>query len=297
MNSEASEVLQNCSPLQRTRTHRCVYLSNAIDNGKIIVPELIYESKYTPNTVTALLQHAEARKEYDADKATNQNRYSPQSKQMSIMRKSDYISPVAIPSAPAHQRSLLPRIGRSSAKPSTSTGAHISGAASELTSEDPTGPTSTSVPQSPESGHIVQLTFTPDNARSAQTHSLVRISSGSPTIRTFKHRIDSSPYSTIKSHSKDQLEYKGEQKSPVGAAPLCTPAPSRVQSRLQAINPSVNTVPDNNAFSRYKRNLKGLNIDSAFSIQGVVNELLALPTPQVRCTSPSLRMRFLDSNQ
>lgn len=296
MNAEATEILQNCSPLQRTRTHRYVYVNNAIDDDQVLVPELVYESKYTPNTITALLQHAEARKDYAIGKVLGQNRRSPQSRQVSVMRKSDYISPISMRSAPPHQRPPLPNIGRSSAKPTTSTNVHVSKTASTRMREGP-NPAITSMPQSAEAGHIVQLEFAPSDINKFQVQSSVRISPGSPTMKVFKHFVESSPSSTVKSRSKDQTQYRAGHESQSSAGHMCTPAPSRVQSRLQPTNSTPSPAIDINLPEKHKDSMRLPDIDIGFSVKSVVNDLLALPTPQIHCTSPSLRMRFLNNNQ
>ncbi|ESU37949.1 hypothetical protein DHA2_150715 [Giardia duodenalis] len=297
MNAEATEVLQHCSPLQRTRTYRCLYINNAIEDGKIIVPELIYESKYTPNTVTALLQHAEARKEYASGNPIGRNKRPLQSRQASILRKSDYITPISAPSTSPHQRPFLPNIGRPGAKPLSSASAHISKIATTAKHETPVSPTLTSTPHFLEANHIVQLTFTPDGAHSSQAFSPSRVAPGSPTIKTPKQFLDVSPHSSIKSHLKDRPEHRADQNSLSGAGHLHTPAPSRVHSRLQGTNSALGIAPDNNIPSKYKGSTKAPSVDPGFSVRSVVNDLLALPTPQIHCTSPSLRMRFLSSNQ
>lgn len=283
--------------MQRIRTHRCLSINNAIENSKVIVPELIYWSKYTPTTITTLLQHAETRVEkHNADMVGNQKRYSPQYKHISILRKSDYTSPITIPSAPSHQSSLLPSIGRLSAKPSTSTNTHISKASSELTRDEPIGHATSPMHQSPGSGHVIQLKFTPDMKNNLPSRSPVRRSPGSPIMKSCKHSIGTTLDSTIKSCSGDQLAYKTDHNDPLNIT-LSTPAPSRVQSRLQTTNTTINTVSENTTSLKHKRTIKSLEADPAFSIRSIVNDLLALPTPQIHCTSPSFRMRFLDNNQ
>ncbi|EFO61992.1 Hypothetical protein GLP15_5243 [Giardia lamblia P15] len=297
MNSAATEIFQSSSPLQRTRTHRCLYINSAIDNDKIIVPELIYESKYTPNTVTALLQHAEARKEYISDKSIGQNKRPFQSRQASILRKSDYITPISAPFTSPHQRLLLPNIGKSTTKPLSSASTHISKVENPIVHENPMSSTFTSTPHSPETNHIVKLTFTLDGTHNPQAHSPSKVTPGSPTVKTVRQFLDASSYSSINFQSNDRPEYRADQKPLPSTGQLHTPAPSRVQSRLQTTNSTLSVTLDNNIPLKYKSSTKTLNADPGFSIRSVVNDLLALPTPQIHCTSPSLRMRFLSSDQ